>query len=143
MKKTLLLTLGMVLLVACGGSDPTTGPSEPVLNTTAHSEVDGTWLDGPSVSAINWRLVDLRFYGALRISYNMTWTDNDPSRAINITYYLTFYDASGFHTVRFKERLRQDALTKVELDVPEIDWDLWRQECTSDAHNTARAVKAD
>ena len=46
------------------------------------------------------------------------------------------------YTVRFKERLRQDALNKVELDVPEIDWDLWPQECTADAHNTARAVKA-
>ena len=38
---------------------------------------------------------------------------------------------------------RQDALNKVELEVPEIDWDLWPQECTSDAHNTARAVKTD
>jgi hypothetical protein len=57
-------------------------------------------------------------------------------------------DARGYrdawdHTVRFKERLRQDALNKVELDVPEIDWDLWPQECASDAHNTARAVKTD
>ena len=30
-----------------------------------------------------------------------------------------------------------------ELDVPEIDWDLWPQECTSDAHNTVGAVKTD
>ena len=56
-------------------------------------------------------------------------------------------DARGYrdawdHSVRFKERLRQDELNRVELDVPEIDWDLWPQECTSDAHNTARAVKA-
>ena len=47
------------------------------------------------------------------------------------------------YTVRFKQKLRQDALNKVELEVPEIDWDAWHLECASDAHNTARAVKAD
>jgi hypothetical protein len=45
--------------------------------------------------------------------------------------------------VRFKQKLRQEALDKVELEVPEIEWDAWHLECTSGAHNTARAVKAD
>ena len=75
MKKTLLLALAMLLLVACGDSDSPTRPE--VLNTTAHSEVDGTWPDGPSVSGINWRLVDLM--GGVRVSYNMTW---DQQRSI-------------------------------------------------------------
>jgi len=63
---------------------------------------------------------------------------------VGVSLLYKWIDARGYrdawdHTVRFKERLRQDALNKVELDVPEIDWDLWPQECTSDAHNTARA----
>ena len=67
---------------------------------------------------------------------------------VGVSLLYKWIDARGYrdawdHTVRFKERLRQDALNKVELDVPEIDWDLWPQECTSDAHNTARAVKTD
>ena len=80
-------------LVACGGSDSTTGPE--VLNTTPRSEVDGTWPDGPSVSGISWRLVDLDgLFGAVRVSYNMTWTNNDPSRAVTVSYQLHFLDAN-------------------------------------------------
>jgi len=71
-----------------------------------------------------------------------------PKGKTGVSLLYKWIDARGYrdawdHTVRFKERLRQDALNKVELDVPEIDWDLWPQECTSDAHNTARAVKTD
>ena len=74
--------------------------------------------------------------------------DRTPQGKVGVSLLYKWIDARGYrdawdHTVRFKERLRQDALNKVELDVPEIDWDLWPQECTSDAHNTARAVKAD
>ena len=96
MKRTLLFVLAMVLLVACGGSDSTTTTSPEGINTTARTETGGTWPDGPSVSAISWRLVDLGYYGALRVSYNITRTNNDPSRAISILYYLTFFDANGF-----------------------------------------------
>ena len=61
---------------------------------------------------------------------------------VNLLY--KWIDARGYrdawdHTVRFKERLRQDALTKVELDVPEIDWDLWLHECAVSAHSAHRA----
>ena len=74
--------------------------------------------------------------------------DRTPHGKVGVSLLYKWIDARGYrdawdYTVRFKERLRQDALNKVELDVPEIDWDLWRQECTSDAHNTARAVKTD
>jgi uncharacterized protein YcfL len=100
MKRNLLFVLAMVLLVACGGSDSTTGPATATgpdgINTTPRTETGGAWPDGPSVSAISWRLVDLGFYGALRVSYNITLTNNDPSRAISISYYFTFFDANGF-----------------------------------------------
>jgi len=100
MKRTLISALAMVMLVACGGSDYTTGysseaSSEAVLNTTARSEIDGSWTDGPSVSGISWRLVDLLVDESLRISYNMIWTNNDPSRAVTVSYQLHFLDANG------------------------------------------------
>ena len=61
---------------------------------------------------------------------------------VNLLY--KWIDARGYrdawdHTVRFKERLRQDALNKVELDVPEIEWDLWLHECAISAHSAHRA----
>jgi hypothetical protein len=33
------------------------------------------------------------------------------------------------YTVRFKRKLHEEALGKVELKVPEIDWDRWEEEC--------------
>jgi hypothetical protein len=33
------------------------------------------------------------------------------------------------YTVRFKRKLHEEALGKVELQVPEIDWDRWEEEC--------------
>ena len=68
----------------------------------------------------------------------------DPHGKPGVSLLYKWIDAKGYrdawdHTVRFKERLRQDALNKVELDVPEIDWDLWLHECAISAHSAHRA----
>jgi hypothetical protein len=90
MKKILMFVLGMVLLVACGEFDPmSAGPAG--LNTTVHSESNGTWPDGPTASDISWRFLELN-----RISYQMTWTNNDPLRAVTVWYSLHFVDDAGF-----------------------------------------------
>ena len=96
MKKILMFVLGMVLLVACGEFDPmSAGPAG--LNTTVHSESNGTWTEngleptGPTASDISWRFLELN-----RISYQMTWTNNDPSRAVTVSYSLHFVDDAGF-----------------------------------------------
>jgi hypothetical protein len=105
MKRTLLSSLAMVLLVACGGSDSTTAPTTTTvpdtLLTWPHFETGGTWRPaGTSVSGISWRRIDMGFYGALRISYNMTFTNNDPSRAVRIGFTIHFKDANGFELAK-------------------------------------------
>ena len=93
MKKTLLFVLALVLLVGCGDSVTTPAPPpEPVLNTTAHSERDAAWTDEiVTASAISWRFLDLQ-----SISYQLTWTNNDPSRAVTVNWSLHFVDRAGF-----------------------------------------------
>ena len=39
------------------------------------------------------------------------------------------YRPAWNHTVRFKRKLHEEALSKVELEVPQIDWDQWEEEC--------------
>ena len=36
------------------------------------------------------------WFSSVRVSYNLTWTNNDPSRAVRISYDLHFKDANGF-----------------------------------------------
>ena len=90
MRRTLLFVLAMLLLVACGDSI-SDSPPEPVLNTTAHSESDATWSGKGRASDISWRFLDLN-----HISYQLTWTNLDPSRAVNVHWALHFVDHAGF-----------------------------------------------
>ena len=51
---------------------------------------------------------------------------------VNLLY--QWIDARGYrdawaYTIRFKRKLHEEALGKVELQVPEIDWDRWEEEC--------------
>ena len=99
MKKALLFALAMVLLVACSDS---TGPGG--LNTAPHTE-PGWQAEGVELSNVSWRLIDMdgRFAtisNAARVSYNMAWTNKDPSRTVDIGYELHFNDANGFELAK-------------------------------------------
>ena len=114
---------------------------------------------GKNIRRQRFELLDELGFGRVCQFYveGSSWTVRDlcrflfdpaPDGRIGVSVFYAWIDARGYrdawdYTVRFKQKLRQDALGKVELEVPEIEWDLWPQECTSDAHNTARAVKAD
>ena len=59
--------------------------------------------------------------------------DPAPDGRIGVSVFYAWIDARGYrdawdYTVRFKQKLRQDALDKVELAVPEIDWEQWEEE---------------
>ena len=101
MKKTLLSSLAMVLLVACSDS---TGPGG--LNTAPHTE-PGWQAELVQLSNVSWRLIDMRGFdnqryitNAARVSYNMAWTNKDPSRTVDIGYELHFNDANGFELAK-------------------------------------------
>ncbi len=80
-----------------------------------------------------------------RLVEGSSWTVRDlcrflfdpaPDGRIGVSVFYAWIDARGYrdawdYTVRFKQKLRQDALDKVELEVPEIDWDAWHVECAS------------
>ena len=87
-----------ILLVACGDSESTTGPEG--LNTTPRSEL-GWQAELVKLSNVSWRFIDIGgLYNAARVSYNMAWTNKDPSRTVDIGYELHFNDANGFELAK-------------------------------------------
>ena len=97
-----ILWIVLITLVACGDSESTTGPGG--LNTTPRSE-PGWQAELVELSNVSWRLIDMdgRFAtirNAARVSYNMAWTNKDPSRTVDIGYELHFNDANGFELAK-------------------------------------------
>ena len=59
------------------------------------------------------------------------WTKHGKP-GVNLLY--KWIDQRGYrpaweYTIRFKRKLYEEALSKVEAEVPQIDWDLWEEEC--------------
>ena len=99
-----ILWIVLITLVACGDSESTTGPGG--LNTTPRSE-PGWQAELVELSNVSWRLIDMRgsdYQGynsnSARVSYNMEWTNKDPSRTVDIGYELHFNDANGFELAK-------------------------------------------
>ena len=97
-----ILWIVLITLVACGDSGSTTGPGG--LYTTPRSE-PGWQAEGVELSNVSWRLIDLGGWNGggepiARVSYNMAWTNKDPSRTVDIEYDLHFNDANGFELAK-------------------------------------------
>ena len=60
--------------------------------------------------------------------------DPTPKGKTGVSLLYKWIDARGYrdawaYTTRFKRKLHEEALSKVELEVPQIDWDRWEEEC--------------
>jgi len=60
--------------------------------------------------------------------------DRTPHGKVGVSLLYKWIDARGYrdawaYTTRFKRKLHEEALSKVELEVPQIAWEDWEEEC--------------